>query len=64
MGSVTVQEYHVRMEDRPTGFITLTKLDDGETIIYGVFPTLELAVQFGHNLINAYVRPIYAPTLH
>jgi hypothetical protein len=64
MGSVVVDEYHVRMEDKPSGWITITKLDDGETIIYGVFPSIELAIQFGHNLINAHVKPIYAPTLH
>jgi hypothetical protein len=64
MGSVIVDEYHVRMEDKPAGWITVTKLEDGETIIYGVFPSIELAIQFGNNLINAHVKPIYRPTLH
>ena len=48
----------------PDGWITLTVLDDGEQVIYGLFDTIERAEHFGSKLINAVIHPMYAPILH
>jgi hypothetical protein len=46
------------------GWITITNTPEGETAVYGIFPTMEEATDHGDKLINANVVPIYAPTLH
>jgi hypothetical protein len=46
------------------GWITITNAPEGETAVYGIFPTMEEATDHGDKLINANVVPIYAPTLH
>jgi len=48
----------------PDGWITLTRLDDGEQVVYGLFDTKERAEYFGSKLINAVIHPMYPPTLH
>jgi hypothetical protein len=51
-------------ESPPVGWITLTLLDDGEEILYGMFDTIERAENFGSKLINAVIHPVYPPALH
>ena len=46
------------------GWITITHTQEGETAVYGVFPTVMEATIHGDKLINATVMPIYKPTLH
>lgn len=46
------------------GWITITNTREGETAVYGIFPTMEEATDHGDKLINANVVPIYAPTIH
>ncbi len=63
MGTVTVQGYEYSIEQPPIGFVTLTTIE-GERIIYGVFTSVQEATEFGSNLLNAIVLPIYQPALH
>ena len=51
-------------EQLPLGYITHTRLPDGDEVIYGVFDTIDEAVAFGDKLIAAIVKPIYSPALH
>jgi hypothetical protein len=46
------------------GWITITKTQEGEIAVYGIFPNAIEATIHGDKLINATVVPIYAPTLH
>jgi hypothetical protein len=46
------------------GWITITNTREGETAVYGVFPTAEEAISHGDKLVNANVVPIYKPTIH
>ena len=51
-------------EQVPEGYVTSTTLDDGEVVIYGVFETVDKALEFGSKLINCIAYPIYPPSLH
>lgn len=51
-------------EQPPEGYVTSTTLDDGEVVIYGVFETVDKALEFGSKLINCVAYPIYPPSLH
>ncbi len=46
------------------GWITITNAPEGDTAVYGIFPTMEKAVEHGDKLVNANIVPIYAPTIH
>jgi hypothetical protein len=60
---VIVQGHTYTNESNPIGYVTLTKLD--EDIIYGVFSTIDEAIQFGSKLIEGTtVIPVYEPSLH
>lgn len=61
---VTIDSFVYHRDQPPAGYVTVTTLDDGEQIVYGMFDNLELAIQFGTNLVNANVKPIYRPALH
>jgi hypothetical protein len=61
---VTVDRFTYHSDQPPAGYITVTTLDDGEQIVYGVFDDIKLAIQFGTNLVNANVKPIFRPALH
>jgi hypothetical protein len=63
MDRVTVQGFEHSSEQPPMGFVTLTTIDD-EHIVYGVFASVQEAIKFGSNLVNATVVPIYKPALH
>jgi hypothetical protein len=61
----TTVEVHRRSDSMILlGWITITNTPEGETAVYGIFPTMEEATNHGDKLINANVVPIYAPTLH
>lgn len=45
------------------GYAIITSDAGGDTI-YGVFDTMEEAMQYGSKLTNAVGVPIYNPTLH
>lgn len=61
----TTVEVHRRSDSMiMLGWTTITNTREGETIVYGIFPTMEEATEHGDKLINANVVPIYAPTLH
>lgn len=61
---VLIQE-HSRSSEQPLlGYVTHTRLADGDDVIYGVFNTIDEAVAFGDKLIAAIVKPIYQPALH
>ena len=51
-------------EQLPIGYVTITDTDTEGKIIYGIFNTVEEALEFGSKLINFQAFPIYAPTLH
>ena len=56
---------HTMISEQPImGYVTSTKLDDQEVVLYGVFDTLDEAMKFGSSLINCVAYPIYAPSLH
>lgn len=60
---VIVQEHAYTNESNPIGYVTLTKSD--KDIIYGVFSTIDEAIEFGSKLIEGTtVIPIYEPSLH
>ena len=60
---VTIQGHTYTQENNPIGYVTLTKLD--EDIIYGMFDTIDEAIEFGSKLIEGTtVIPVYAPSLH
>jgi hypothetical protein len=61
---VLIEEHEFSIEQLPTGYIVLCRLDNKEDVIYGVFNTVDDAVKFGMKLINATVKPIYPPVLH
>lgn len=63
MATVTVQGYEYTNEQPPIGFVTLTTIDS-EHILYGIFTSVQEATEFGSNLVNATVVPIYRPSLH
>jgi hypothetical protein len=46
-----------------TGYVTLTTLDDGQDVVYGIFETKDKADKFGDRLVNYTVHEIYPPTL-
>ena len=61
---VLIQEYERKSEQAPLGYVTHTKLANGDDVIYGVFDTIDEAVDFGDKLISAIIKPIYNPVLH
>jgi hypothetical protein len=58
------QRGNTMSEQVPVGYVTSTTLDDGEVVIYGVFDTVDKALEFGSKLINCVAYPIYPPSLH
>lgn len=58
------QKGNTMSEQVPVGYVTSTTLDDGEVVIYGVFETVDKALEFGSKLINCIAYPIYPPSLH
>jgi hypothetical protein len=61
---VMIQEYARTSEQSPLGYVTHTRLADGDDVIYGVFDTIDEAIAFGDKLISAIIKPIYNPVLH
>ena len=59
-----IQEHARTSEQPPLGYVTHTKLADGDDVIYGVFDTIDEAIAFGDKLIAAIIKPIYRPTIH
>ena len=59
-----IQENARQNEQPPLGYVTHTRLADGDDVIYGVFNTIDEAIAFGDKLIAAIIKPIYRPTLH
>ena len=59
-----IQENARQNEQSPLGYVTHTRLPDGDDVIYGVFDTIDEAIAFGDKLIAAIIKPIYRPTLH
>ena len=59
-----IQEHARSSEQPPLGYVTHTRLADGDDVIYGVFDTIDEAVAFGNRLIGAIIKPIYEPVLH
>ena len=62
--TIIVQRGNTMSEQKPEGYVTSTTLDDGEVVIYGVFETVDKALEFGSKLINCVAYPIYPPSLH
>ena len=44
-----------------SGWVTNTQIDMDDTIMYGPFDTMEKAVEWGRQLINASIEPVYVP---
>jgi hypothetical protein len=44
-----------------SGWITSTQTDTDGTVFYGPFSTQEEAIEWGKQLINAVVEPVYHP---
>lgn len=63
MSTVTVQGYEYTNEQPPIGFVTLTMIDS-DRILYGIFASVQEAIAFGSNLVNATVVPVYQPSQH
>ncbi len=61
---VMIQEHERSSEQPPLGYVTHTKLADGDDVIYGVFGTIDEAIAFGNKLISAIIKPIYNPVIH
>jgi hypothetical protein len=62
--TTTIEVHRASDSMMPLGWITITKTQEGETAVYGIFPTAIEATIHGDKLINASVVPIYKPTLH
>ena len=62
--TTTVEVHRASDSMMQLGWITITNTREGETAVYGVFPTAEEAIDHGDKLVNANVVPIYKPTLH
>ena len=45
-------------------WITITQIDIDSTVIYGPFDTMEKAIEWARNLINASIEPVYAPSFN
>ena len=52
------------IEQLPIGYVTITDTDTEGKVIYGIFNTVEEALEFGSKLINFEACPIYVPVLH
>jgi len=44
-----------------SGWVTNTQVDIDSTVMYGPFDTIEKAVEWGKQLINASIEPVYVP---
>ena len=42
-------------------WITITETDTDGHVLYGPFDTMEKAVEWGRQLINASIEPVYVP---
>ena len=42
-------------------WITITQTDTDGPVMYGPFDTMERAVEWGRQLINASIEPVYVP---
>jgi len=42
-------------------WITVTQTDTDGSVMYGPFDTMEKAVEWGRQLINASIEPVYVP---
>ena len=42
-------------------WVTVTEVEGDGTVMYGPFDTVEKAVEWGHQLINASIEPVYVP---
>jgi len=62
--TTTVEVHRASDSMMQLGWITITNTREGETAVYGVFPTAEEAIDHGDKLVNANVVPIYKPTIH
>lgn len=62
--TTTVEVHRASDSMLQLGWITITNTREGETAVYGIFPTAEDAITHGDKLINANVVPIYTPTVH
>lgn len=45
-----------------SGWVTITQVDMDSTVLYGPFDTMEKAVEWGGQLINASIEPVYVPS--
>jgi hypothetical protein len=45
-------------------WITITQIDIDSTVIYGPFDTMEKAIEWARNLVNASIEPVYAPSFN
>lgn len=61
---VTIQDQKFLSEVPPLGYITQTKLPNGDDVVYGVFDSKDEAIAFGSKLIYAIIKPIYPAVLH
>ena len=62
--TTTIEVHRASDSMMQLGWITITNTREGETAVYGVFPTAEEAIDHGDKLVNANVVPIYKPTIH
>ena len=62
--TIIVQRGTTMNEQLPIGYVTVTETDTDGNVIYGVFDTVDEALEFGSKLINCVAYPIYPPTLH
>jgi hypothetical protein len=44
-----------------SGWVTITQTDTDGSVMYGPFETMERAVAWGRQLINASIEPVYIP---
>ena len=45
-------------------WVTVTQIDMDSTIMYGPFDTMEKAVEWSRNLLNASIEPVYVPSFN
>lgn len=64
MGAVSVEVRDYEQEQPPMGYAVVCNIEGKYDIIYGIFSTVDSAVQYGAKLINARVKPIYLPVAH
>lgn len=60
--SKEVKIHEALFGQRVSGWVTVTQTDKDGSVMYGPFETIEKAIAWGKQLINASIEPVYIPS--